>query len=237
MYLSNQQNATRGGGAARGDRRWARPGDRGLVRRQRARLVLAQERGARRLLHLRGRPGGVPRARVHDRRARARTVRRPLPPGVEPGGLPRPRRRVRAADRGRRAAVAPLGLRPLPAMDGARLRRGGRRSMRHLHDRRAHPRERGRLPELRARAATRRRRRAGDDETRRSLLAVSAVETGQAGLQRDAVGLAGDFACSGRIRQRGSKTLASNGCPARIRAIRSPPEIEGRKPTPLQPRL
>ena len=40
-----------------------------------------------------------------------------------------------------------------------------------------------------------------------------------------------------RLRQRGSKMLGGRVSPARSRAISRPPWIDGRNPTPLQPRL
>ena len=142
-------------GAPRGHGRRPRARDRRLVRRQRARRVVGHERRARRVLHLRGRRGRLPRARLHARSARAGHVRRPLPPGVEPGGLPRARRGVPAVDRGRGTAAACLGLRALPGGHRARLRRRGGWSVPDLHDRRPRGREADRLPALGARAASR----------------------------------------------------------------------------------
>jgi hypothetical protein len=57
--------------------------------------------------------------------------------GENTGELPRPARRMRLARRRRRAAAERVGLRPLPAVDGAHLRWRGRRPVRDPHGRRA----------------------------------------------------------------------------------------------------
>src|SRR4051794_37607298 len=49
----------------------------------------------------------------------------PVPRRARPGGLPGRCRRVRARDRRTGAPPEGLGLRPLPAVDEARVRRGG----------------------------------------------------------------------------------------------------------------
>ena len=55
-----------------------------------------------------------------------------------------------------------LGLRPLPAVDGARVRRGGRRAVRHRHGRRTYGRRRDPLSGERRRREAWRERRPGD---------------------------------------------------------------------------
>ena len=67
--------------------------------------------------------GTLPAARDQHRRARARPARVHVPRRGRAGGLPRPLRRVPAADRGRGAPAEGMGFRPLPSVDGARLRR------------------------------------------------------------------------------------------------------------------
>ena len=59
-----------------------------------------------------------------------------------PGGLPGAQRRVPAAHRGPGAPPAGVGLRPLPAVDRARLRRRGRRALRGAGGRQPHRRRR-----------------------------------------------------------------------------------------------
>ena len=60
----------------------------------------------------------------------ARTARLLLPRRERPGGLPGAQRRVPAAHRGPGTAAAGVGLRPLPAVDRACLRRRRRRAVR-----------------------------------------------------------------------------------------------------------
>jgi hypothetical protein len=71
--------------------------------------------------------------------------------GENTGELPRPARRMRLARRRRRAAAERVGLRPLPAVDGAHLRWRGRRPVRDPHGRRARRRLAGSLPGVRVR--------------------------------------------------------------------------------------
>src|SRR5690348_16383005 len=74
-----------------------------------------------------------------------------------------------AVDRGRGAASRGLGLRPLPGLDGARIRGGRLGSVRDPDDRLAHAGRRRHLSELRAGPAPRCRRRGGNRLTRGGL--------------------------------------------------------------------
>ena len=96
-------------------------GRRGLVRAQRPRGALASRR-LRRLHPLRGRRQ-VSAARNQHQRVGSRSAGLLLPRRERAGGLPRPVGRVPAADRGRGAPAERVGLRPLPGLDRARVRR------------------------------------------------------------------------------------------------------------------
>ena len=98
-----------GGSSAPPEQERPRRGRRGLVRRQRARITLAQRRSARLLLHVRGQEA-IPALRDQRQRSGARRANRDVPPGKRAGGVSRPGRRVHV-DRGRPGtAAARVGL-------------------------------------------------------------------------------------------------------------------------------
>ena len=104
------------------------PAGRGLVRPQRARGEMARRR-VRRLHAFRGRRA-LPEPRLQHRRVGSRPALLHVPRRGGPGGLPGARRRVPAADRGRGTTSQAVGLRPLSALDRARIRRRRQRSVR-----------------------------------------------------------------------------------------------------------
>ena len=122
-------------------------------------------------------------------------------------------RRRRSADGPRRGVAASAGRTP----GDPRRRRVARRDRRRPEGRWATPR-----PAVDRRASGRRRPRRGSRRGRRSRPA-SRPQLRPADCPSEP--------------QRGSKMLGGRRSPASERATRCPPRIEGRKPTPLQPRL
>ena len=103
------------------------------------------------------RPVGVKLSVLHAGRAEL-----PLPPRVAAEGFLVLAGECLLLVEGEERPAAPVGLRPLPGRDGARLRRGGRRAMRDPDGRRADAGRAAPLPGLGARGAVRRERRGRD---------------------------------------------------------------------------
>jgi len=123
--------------------------------------------------------------------------------------------RVRRDPRGRGAAAAGLGLRALPARHPPRVRRSGRRAVRHPHARRP-PQPRHRLPALGGRAQARGRRGDPHALAGRGLRPAQELGAGPAaGLARAAVGRR----VTGLVRPPRARSAA---CPGHARRPRAP---------------
>src|SRR5581483_9181407 len=177
------------GGSTEGDRERPRARDRGLVRRQRRRRRLVPERRLRRHVPVRGHRrrtrSAIRGVRDQHPRRLARSAELHVPRRGRAGGLPRPLRRVPAPGRGRGAAPAGVGLRPLPEVDGARGRRLGKRPVRDPDGRLTRGRARevsglGARPEARSRRRGRDRRPEAGVRTVPALAARAARRSGLA---------------------------------------------------------
>ena len=156
------------GGSACEDRARARRRERGLVRGQRARREVGQQRDAWPGHRLR-RQAGVARARLPHPGSLAGPAEWHVPRREPSGGLPRRVGRVCALDRKRGASAQGLGLRPLSAVDAAHLRRRRRRAVRDRHDRQPRRRHGDPLSRQRVGREARCERARGDVEAGRGL--------------------------------------------------------------------